>query len=198
MTEKDLIAIFDKDFQNGGDCYDETLVSVNWDSLRATDESDREEGCKVVARLSPSGSGYVWLCFKDDELYTNWETKTATTLIENDNSDYYKELCKKVKEHYPKFLQKDIWLQGVKFEKNPEVVLTIVKGKYTFFGVKYINPRAICYLLQKEIPEFHFGVKYNKNYPFGPCIRVNHNKCKLDMKYNIWLETIKISFTTYK
>lgn len=198
MTEKDLIAIFNNDFQNGGDCYGEELTSINWNSLQPSDECDREEGCKVVAGLSPSGSGFVWLCIKDGKLYTNWETKMATTLIEDDGSDYYKELYNKVKEHYPDILiQKKILIPGIKM-KSPEVVIAIIERDSTFFGLKNILPSGLCTILQNEIPELHFSVEHTSNYPFGPCIKVNTAKCKLDLKYNSWLEKTKVSFIVYK
>jgi hypothetical protein len=198
MTEKDLIKIFNNDFQHGGDCYDEELIQVNWDSLKKTDEADRENGCKIGAKLSPSGTGFVWLCIKDGKLYTNWETKKATTLIEDDGSDYYQNLYNRVKEVSPEILtQKTVFITGF-MEKSPTNEITIIEDDCTLFGVRYINPHLILRILQNELPELRFDLRYSKNYPYGPCIRVNNTNCKLELSYDSWLKKTRFSFIVYK
>ena len=198
MTEKDLIEIFNNDFQHSGDCYGETLTQVNWASLMKTDEADRENGCKVGAKLSPSGTGFVWLCLKDGKLYTNWETKKATTLIEDDGSDYYQELYNRVKGTSPEILiQKTLVITGF-MEKSPTNEITIIEDDCTLFGVRYINLHPILSILQNELPELRFDLWYSKNYPYGPCIRVNNTNCKLELSYDAWLKKTRFSFIVYK
>ena len=200
MTEKDLIAIFNNDFQNGGDCYGEELISINWNSLQPSDECDREEGCKVVAGLSPSGSGFVWLCIKNGKLYTNWETKMATTLIEDDGSDYYKELYDKVRELCPEIsLKKQFRVTRCFWEKPSEVVIEIVSEENgcTYFGIRNVNPYYLSEILEQEIPTIKFGTEKHDDYPFGPCLKVESLHCKLNLEEIYDCSTVA-TFIVYK
>lgn len=183
MVEKDFISLVDHAFKDSGDCYGEEKISrIIWDSLVPTDETDRENGCKVVASISPSGTGYVWLCIKDGKLYTNWETKCATTLIVDDGSEYYKELYLKVQKACPEIVFNTRFRMRRNFyDESSEVLVAIAseEERCTYFGIKNLNVWNICSVLQREIPAIEFKVLPHPLYPFGDCLMVGAAHCKL-------------------
>lgn len=80
-----FLQFVNKVFQQSGDCYGETITEVLWDTLNFTEPYMREQDAYyVVVKMTPSGSGYLWIKHKDDGCYIGWETEHAVHKLDSD------------------------------------------------------------------------------------------------------------------
>lgn len=93
-----LLDIMNRSFQHSGDCYGETVESINWLTLEKTEPTMRVNGACVVVRLCPQGTGFVFFHIKDGRLYLRWECDNTDFIVPFESSWQYKTLYKAIEE----------------------------------------------------------------------------------------------------